>query len=135
MIHEFPVRVYYEDTDAGGVVYHANFLKFCERARTEFIRTLGFECSTLEKEHGFLFVVRHLEADYFAPARLDDLLNVQTSLSTLKNSSFVLHQTVVGSGSSLFDMYVTLVCVDAHAFKPVRVPQNLRAQLKAGGGQ
>lgn len=130
MAHEFPVRVYYEDTDAGGVVYHANYIKFTERARTEFIRTLGFECSRIEKDLGILFVVRHLEADYFIPARLDDMLRVKTSVAKVKNTSFVLRQSVYKGEDLLCDMHVTLVCVDTAQFKPVKIPQDLRTHLE-----
>ena len=129
MSHDFPVRIYYEDTDAGGVVYHANYLKFTERARTEFIRTLGFECSTIEQKLGMIFVVRHISADYFAPARLDDSLVIKTSVDTVKNSSFVLKQSAHKGADMLFDSRVTLVCVDTTTFKPMKIPSPLRAVL------
>ena len=90
--HSIDIRVYYENTDAGGVVYHANYLNFGERGRTEFLRYLGHENNELEKEFGTIFVVRHIEIDYHKPAFLDDLLRLDTSIDSIKNTSFVMRQ-------------------------------------------
>ena len=96
-MHAFvwPVRVYYEDTDAGGVVYYANYLKFMERARTEWLRTRGFEQDVLIKEQDLVFAVRSLSIDYLRPARLDDLLQVRVTVSELRRASIVFEQTSI----------------------------------------
>ena len=94
MKHKIPIRVYYEDTDAGGVVYHANFLKFAERGRTEFLRAVGFENTELKKNKGMIFVVRRIEVDYHKPAFLDDPLIMQSSIEAMKNPSFTMDQAV-----------------------------------------
>lgn len=93
-VHVFPVRVYYEDTDAGGIVYHSNYLKFAERGRTEVLRDLGIEHTSLMASDGVAFAVRRCEIDYFAPARLDDALEVHTVLRSLGNASLDLVQTI-----------------------------------------
>lgn len=127
--HKLNIRIYYEDTDAGGIVYYANYLKFCERGRTELLRSAGFENKPLMEREGFIFVVRHLEADYLASAYLDDILNVNTSVELLKNASFIMKQTIFRHDVKLFEMTVTLVCVGTNG-KPVRLPQNLREALE-----
>ena len=124
-IHDFPVRVYYEDTDAGGVVYHANYLKFCERARSEYLRALGFENSGIRAESSALIVVKKIEADYVAPARLDDLLRVRTHLLELKNTSFFMRQIVVKDDNVVFEMKILLVFV-SDGGKPVKIPLAIR---------
>lgn len=124
-IHDFPVRVYYEDTDAGGVVYHANYLKFCERARSEYLRALGFENSGIRAESSALIVVKKIEADYVAPARLDDLLRVRTHLLELKNTSFFMRQIVVKDDNVVFEMKILLVFVSDEG-KPVKIPLAIR---------
>lgn len=129
MAHQLDIRVYYEDTDAGGIVYYANYLKFCERGRTELLRSAGFENKPLMEREGFIFVVRHLEADYLASAYLDDILTVNTSVDLLKNASFVMKQYIFRHDVKLFEMTVTLVCVGTNG-KPVRLPDNLRRALK-----
>lgn len=125
MVHEFPIRVYYEDTDAGGIVYHANHLNFAERGRTEYLRILGFLNSGLKEQEGVLFVVRKVEADYFKPARLDDLLTVKTALQTVKNTSFVMKQDIMRGEELLFSMNVLLVCVSRDG-KPVGIPPAIK---------
>lgn len=124
--HHFPIRIYYEDTDAGGIVYNANYLKFGERARTEMLREMGFENSALKNSKGILIVVRHIEADFFKPARLDDVLEVKTEVKSVKNTSLVMKQSIFCQKDLLFSMDVTLVCVDAEGFKPVRFPGDLK---------
>lgn len=126
--HEIPVRVYYEDTDAGGIVFYANYLKYAERGRTELLRAAGLENRSILMEDGLLFVVRRVEADYLKPARLDDLLTVKTGVKTINNASFVMKQTIFCHDSMLFSMDVTLVCVTKEA-KPVRVPDAIKQKL------
>ena len=128
-IHTTPIRIYYEDTDAGGIVYHANYLNFAERARCELLRDLGYECSKIEDELGFLFVVKHADINYIKPSRLDDALEVKTTVETIKNTSFKMRQIVQKQGQDLCNMLVTLVCVEVQNIKPVRVPDILREKL------
>lgn len=128
MTHSMDIRVYYEDTDAGGIVYYANYLKFCERSRTELLRSAGFENKPLMEREGFMFVVRHLEADYMASAYLDDIVTVKTSVETVKNASFIMKQTIFRHDQMLFQMDVTLVCVGTNG-KPVRLTDELREAL------
>ena len=125
MNHTCEFRVYYEDTDAGGIMYHASFIRFCERGRTEFLRAIGHSCSELEEKDGIQFVIRHLEADYFKSARLEEWLRVESAIQTLKNTSFVMKQSIFCQDSMLFSMVVTVVCVDK-AGKPVRIPEDIR---------
>lgn len=129
MTHSIDFRVFYEDTDAGGIVYHANHLKFGERGRTEFLRKLGFSNSGVASENGLLFVVRRIEADYLRPARLDDLLTVKTALQTVKNTSFVMKQDIMRGEEHLFSMSVLLVCVGRDG-KPVGIPAAIKDAFK-----
>ncbi len=126
--HKLPVRIYYEDTDAGGIVYHASFLRFAERGRSEFLRTHNINNSDLLPGHGFHFVVRHIAIDYRAPGRLDDLLTVETSVVDLGNASFTMQQTITRDAQVVADMKVVLVCVN-EAGKAIRVPDMLRHVL------
>ncbi len=135
MRHRIPIRVYYEDTDAGGVVYHANFLKFAERGRTEFLRAVGFENRTLEKSKGLIFVVRRISVDYLKPAFLDDHLVMQSTIEELKNTSFTMHQAVfrekraengVMEAELICDMHVVLVCVETEKIQPARLPEDIK---------
>lgn len=129
MSHSLPVRIYYEDTDAGGIVYHASFLRFAERGRSEFLRARNISVGDTLPDHGFHFVVRHIEIDYLAPAKLDDLLSVETSVVDLGNASFTMHQEIKRDALTVADMKVVLVCVNA-AGKAVRVPDMLRHILE-----
>lgn len=128
MTHRLPIRVYYEDTDAGGIVYYANYLKYAERGRTEFLRALGFENSTLKEREGLIFVVRHLEADYLKPARLDDELLLETAVSEIKNASFSMKQSIFCRNQLIFSMDVILVSVDG-AGRPAKLPESLKTAL------
>lgn len=128
--HIIPVRIYYEDTDAGGVVYHANYLKYTERARSEFLRNIGLECGKLEKDFGFIFVVKHIEVEYLRPAFLDDALSVVTTITEMRNSSFKMHHAIRRGEELLCDMLVTLVCVDTNTIKPVRIHDVLRVEFE-----
>ena len=129
MIHTYEYRVYYEDTDAGGIMYHAQSINWCERGRSEYLRDIGLQSSTIFEDTGVLFVVRHLEADYFKPAKLDQLLRVESSLKELKNSSFILNQSIFCQDSMLFSMTVTIVCIDGNG-RPVRIPDMVREKLQ-----
>ncbi len=132
MTHTMDIRVYYEDTDAGGIVYYANYLKFCERGRTELLRCAGLENKPLMEREGFIFVVRHLEADYIASAYLDDILTLKTSVEMVKNASFLMKQSVFchrnDEEKKLFEMDVTLVCVGTNG-KPARLSDDLKKVL------
>ncbi len=122
------VRVYYEDTDAGGVVYHSNYVNFMERARTEWLRSFGFSNSGMMKELGTMFVVRALKVDYLKPAMLDDLLSITVQVKDIGRSRLTLLQSVQRDDVLLTEGEVHLVCVTADTFKPVSVPDVLRKQ-------
>ena len=126
-----PVRVYYEDTDAGGVVYYANYLKFCERARTEWLRTFGVGQQALIDEQGLGFVVRSVQADYRAPARLDDALEVITQVAMLRRASILFEQQLVRGQELLFTARVLLASIDLRRQKPVAIPASLHALLES----
>lgn len=128
MAHRFPVKVYYEDTDLAGIVYYANYLKFIERARTEWVASLGVDQVRLKAEAGIVFAVRRVEADYLRPARFAEELVVETVLQTLGGARIVLEQVVLRGGERLFASVVTLVCLgeDGHA---ARLPAEVRARL------
>jgi len=123
-IFSWPVRVYWEDTDAGGVVYYANYLKFMERARSEWLRALGFDQGRLHDELNLVFVVRRVTIEYQKPARYDDLLTVTARLEQANRASLLMSQTVERDGL-LGRAEVTLVCVDAQSFKPARIPAQM----------
>jgi acyl-CoA thioester hydrolase len=118
----FPVRVYYEDTDAAGVVYYANYLRYLERARTEWLAALGHPLAPLEREHGVVFVVRRAEIDFRRPARLGDALDVGLVVESLARASLVARQDVRRDGVVLVDARVELACVDVEHWKPTRIP-------------
>ncbi len=124
----FPVRVYWEDTDAGGVVYYANYLKFMERARSEWLRSLGFEQDVLRDEAGVVFVVRRVEVDYLLPARFNDLLNVSVRLAEVTRATLVVEQHIAAE-NHLTRARLQLACVNAASFKPARIPAFLLDKL------
>ncbi|HEY5209009.1 MAG TPA: tol-pal system-associated acyl-CoA thioesterase [Stellaceae bacterium] len=119
--HLFNLRVYWEDTDAGGVVYHANYLKFAERARTEMLRHLGIEQDRLRAETGLMFMVRRLVAEYLRPARLDDELTVATQLKHLGGASLDLDQEVRRADHALVRLALRIACIGGDG-KPARLP-------------
>lgn len=119
--HILPVQIYYEDTDAGGVVYHANHFKFAERGRSDFLKSLGFTNAGIREKHGVIFLVRHIEASYEAPGRLEDELEMRSTIQSLGKTSFVMEQSLFRGDQMLFSMTVTLVCVDLNG-KPRRIP-------------
>ena len=128
MTHRFGVKIYYEDTDLAGIVYYANYLKFIERARTEWVASLGVDQIALKAREGIVFAVRRVEADYLRPAKFGDELVVETKLQTLGGARIVLEQVVTRGGERLFASMVTLVCLgeDGHA---ARLPVDVRAKL------
>jgi len=129
-VFSLPVRVYFQDTDAGGVVYHASYVNFMERARTEWLRTHGYSNAGLMKEFGVVFVVRSLRLDYLKPALLDDLLNVTAQIKDIGRSRLTLLQSVLRGDEVLTEGEIHLVCVSLEGFKPVSVPEVLRKRLK-----
>ena len=131
----WPVRVYYEDTDSGGLVYHANYLKFMERARTEWLRSLGFAQTELQRELGVIFAVRSLQIDYRRPARLDDRLEVRTRVTAAGGASLSFQQDVwrVGDAPELLSSgSVKVACLDADSLRPHPVPDKIKAELPDG---
>ena len=126
-----PVRVFYEDTDAGGVVYYANYLRYLERARTEWLRELGLPREQLRATVGWVFVVSRVEADYLRPARLDDLLTVRAEILEASRASLLFAQSVEREGQTLLRARVRVACVDQVEFKPRRLPAELLQRLAA----
>jgi len=126
--HRFAVKVYYEDTDLAGIVYYANYLKFIERARTEWVTSLAVDQIALKARDGIVFAVRRVEADYLRPAKFADDLVVETRLQSLGGARIVLEQLILRGGERLFASIVTLVCLteDGHA---ARLPAEVRAKL------
>jgi len=131
MAHRFDLRVYYEDTDLAGIVYYANYLKFIERARSEWVRTLGIDQTALKQDEGLVFAVRRVEADYLQAAKFDDLLTVETALLRLSGARIVLRQTVQCGESMIFDAEVTLVVLREDG-RPGRLSDAVRSALTSG---
>ena len=131
MSHSLSLRVYYEDTDLAGIVYYANYLKFIERGRSEWVRALGIDQGALRRETGIVFAVRHLEADYLRPAVFDDWLTVTTSVQPVTGTRIVLDQAVLRDGLVLFSARVTLVPIGADG-RAARLPSDLRQRLSQG---
>lgn len=129
MAFVWPVRVYWEDTDAGGVVYYANYLKFMERARSEWLRAFGFEQDVLRDEAGVVFVVRRVEIDYLSPARFNEQLEVSVVLHEAGRASLSVRQELMHGSTRLAEAVVTLACVDAIRFKPVKIPEPILQAL------
>ena len=126
-----PLRVYYQDTDAGGVVFHGTYLDYFERARTEWLRDLGLDLRLLVERDGCILIVRELRVSYTRPALLDDLLTLTVDLERLGRAQFTLAQKVLRADEQLVSASVNLACVASGSFKPVRVPGALRAVLVA----
>lgn len=127
----WPIRVYYEDTDSGGVVYYANYLKYMERARTEWLRSLGFEQDQLIEQNGIIFAVRRVEVDYMAPARFNDALEVRVGIVERKRASITFMQEIknTSSGSILCSGRVQVASVDATTFRPRPIPESILREL------
>jgi acyl-CoA thioester hydrolase len=127
----WPVRVYYEDTDSGGVVYYANYLKFMERARTEWLRLHGFEQTDLMREHGIIFVVREVHITYLRPAVFNDLLQIGVNVHATGRSWIEFVQTVERVDEILTRASVKIVCVNQSSFKPVEIPEIIREKMES----
>jgi len=126
----WPVRVYYEDTDAGGVVYHANYIRFMERARTEFLRHLGFELNLLEREQRLIFAVRDLSVDFRRPARLNDLLEISVDFEAVRAASLLFVQQVSRDGQLLCAGRVRVAALSADSFRPMAIPEFMLERLE-----
>lgn len=131
----WPVRVYYEDTDSGGVVYYANYLRFMERARTEWLRSLGFEQDRMIAEDGVIFAVRRVEVDYLKPARFNDLLQVSARPAELGRASITFAQQIrrqepAGGLELLAEGVIIVACLDARSFRPRRIPTQLSEAIQ-----
>lgn len=128
MSHVFKLRVYYEDTDLAGIVYYANYLKFIERARSEWVRTLGVDQAAMKRDEGIVFAVRRVEADYHQPAHFDDELDVITELEAATGARLMLRQRVERAGDVLFAAQVTIVAIN-EAGGAARLPAAFRLKL------
>lgn len=124
MPHLFPIRVYYEDTDMAGIVYHANYLKYIERARSDWVREMGMDQVAM-REQGLVWVVRRIEADYIASARFDDELTIETEVAQVTGVRLVMNQVVKRAGERIFEAVVTAVMATTQG-QPVRMPANIR---------
>ena len=125
----WPVRVYYEDTDAAGVVYHSNYLKFMERARTEWLRDLGFSQQRLREESNTIIVIASAEIKFIKPAKLDDCLTVKAILVSSSSTSLLCDQLVQRENEDLCSARVKCVCVNSTTFKPQRIPAELKSEM------
>ncbi len=128
MKHKYPIRVYYEDTDMAGIVYYANYLRYIERGRSDWVRCVGIDQNEMKTRHGIVFAVRRVEADYCAPARFDDELIVETQTQSVSAARLVMQQDVRRGSDLLFSAIVTIVCI-AENGQPVRLPANIRLML------
>jgi acyl-CoA thioester hydrolase len=127
----WPIRVYYEDTDAGGVVFYANYLKFMERARTELLRHYGFEQDYLRQEHNIIFVVRSVSVDYLQPARFNQLLTVTADIVEQKKATLTFQQSVFRDQDVLCQGRVRIACLDAERMKPKPIPAIILESITA----
>tara|TARA_B100001173_G_scaffold297278_1_gene293783 strand:+ start:200 stop:598 length:399 start_codon:yes stop_codon:yes gene_type:complete len=130
---QYTFKIYYEDTDSGGVVYYANYLKFIERARTEMINELGFTLTTLHKDYDRLFLVKKIECDYIESCSLEDTLNVQSRVLLLKNASFELEQNILKQNNIIFRSKILMVCVNSQG-APSKIPSELHSLMKNKDG-
>ena len=128
-----PVRVYYEDTDAAGVVYYANYLRFMERARTEWLRVLGYEQTTLAQQ-GIAFAARSANVEYLKPARLDDAIEVISTIASLGRAQLVFAQRIERDGELLVDASMRVACFDPVRMKAIPMPRDIHEKLKALAG-
>jgi len=128
-IHQFPVRIYYEDTDHGGVVYYANYLKFMERARTEFLRHLGLELDELESTFGILFAVTEVHVHYRHPARFNDAIIVESRLMEARGARLIFRQNIYRNNEILLEGEIRLACMD-RASHPQRIPEDVLRRMQ-----
>ena len=129
--YSFPVRVYFENTDAGGVVYHAEYLKFLERARTEWLRHLGFDHQGLARDHRVMFVVSALAIDFLKPARLDETITVSVQIESLGKVRCIFVQEIRREEELLVKARVTVACVTGEQFRPAEIPEGVRRKMEA----
>ena len=131
MNFSWPIRVYYEDTDSGGVVFHSNYLNFLERCRTEFLRHLGFEQDQLSKDNNMIFVVRSIKIDFHKPARFNELLEVTAEVSQIKKASLLFEQKIIRPSDQqlLCQASVLIACLTADGFKPRALPDGFREAI------
>ena len=129
----YTFKIYYEDTDSGGVVYYANYLKFIERARTEMINELGFTLTKLLNDYDRLFLVKKIECDYIESCKLEDTLNVQSNILVLKNASFELEQNILKQNKIIFRSKIVMVCVNSQG-APSKIPNELHSLMKNKDG-
>lgn len=127
-VHHIDFPVYYEDTDAGGVVYYANYLRFAERGRTEALHLAGIDHRDLMEKYGVWFVARRCVIDYLKPGRLDDILTIKTSVEEFRNTSLLMRQRIAVNGSDIAIVDAFMVCVNAQV-KPQKIPPSVKAQL------
>ena len=130
---QYTFKIYYEDTDSGGVVYYANYLKFIERARTEMINELGFTLTKLLNDYDRLFLVKKIECDYIESCKLEDTLNVQSNILVLKNASFELEQNLLKQNKIIFRSKIVMVCVNSQG-APSKIPNELHSLMKNKDG-
>jgi len=130
-LFSWPTRVYWEDTDAGGVVYHAQYLAFLERARTEWLRAQGYGQELLRRDHDLVFAVRAMRLEFLLPARLDDALAVSAGLRECRRASVVFHQTITRGSERLLEAEVRVAALGAGDFRPRGIPDVLRQALLA----
>ena len=126
-----PIRIYFEDTDSGGVVYHSNYLKFMERARTEWLRSIGIDQRHLKQDHQIMFVVHRIDIQYKFPARFNDDLIVKSELKNIGSSKIEFRQMIYRNDEMLIDASVDIACIDSEKFKPVRIPPTIKQTMES----
>ena len=126
-----PIRIYFEDTDSGGVVYHSNYLKFMERARTEWLRELGIDQRHLKQDHQIMFVVHRIDIQFKLPARFNDELIVKSELKDIGSSKIEFRQMIYRNDEMLIDANVDIACIDSEKFKPVRIPPTIKQTMES----
>ena len=126
-----PVRIYFEDTDSGGVVYHSNYLKFMERARTEWLRSVGIDQHQLKQHDHIMFVVHRIDIQYKLPARFNDDLIVKSELKDIGSSKIEFRQMIYRENEILIDAIVGIACIDSEKFKPVRIPSTVKQTMES----
>lgn len=127
---QLPIRVFIEDTDAGGIVYYVNYLKYMERARTEWLRQLGFDFAGLQQQ-GCLFVVKHADVNYVSPAKMDELLQVGVSIVKMARTYIRFHQLVSRDGAALCEADIKVGCINTHTMRPTKIPDELQQAFQA----
>ena len=126
-----PIRIYFEDTDSGGVVYHSNYLKFMERARTEWLRSIGIDQRHLKQDNHIMFVVHRIDIQYKFPARFNDDLIVKSELKDIGSSKIGFRQMIYRNDEMLIDANVDIACIDSEKFKPVRIPPTIKQTMES----